>query len=313
MPRIFFACLFALALITNGCKTLAIDPAFNNQVNVPADSITFAVIGDYGRNTVQEDSVAKMVKSWGVDFIITVGDNNYTMGSASTINDNIGKYYGDYIFNPDAPADQRCNGKATKGRMNRFFPAPGNHDNYSLPPLQPYLNYFTLPGDEKNYEFTWGPVHFFSMNTKKDGNISCCNTDEAKWLTDAIAKNTKPFKFVYFHHPPYSSGEHGSSTDMRWPFTEWGVDAVFSGHEHFYAKVKDHTVNNPIYFICGSSGSNEHYHCNDHPLDANRFEFDCDNVHFGAMKVKVKATQAVFEYYAVEMPDSPTDVYVINK
>ena len=123
-----------------------------STVDVKTDSITFAVIGDYGSDSPQEDSVAKMVKSWNPDFIITTGDNNYFLGSASTINDHIGKYYCDYIYNPDAPADQQCNGKATRDKVNRFFPSPGNHDNYSIPALKPYLNYFTLPGDEKNYE-----------------------------------------------------------------------------------------------------------------------------------------------------------------
>ena len=54
-------------------------------VNVSADSVTFAVIGDFGRDTRQEDSVARLIDSWQVDFIMTVGDNNYPEGSAATI------------------------------------------------------------------------------------------------------------------------------------------------------------------------------------------------------------------------------------
>src|ERR1700733_1367363 len=102
--------LFSFALFLSiGCRAvgpeLVIAAKSGNAVNVKADSIIFAVIGDYGRDTKQEDSVAKMVKGWNPDFIITVGDNNYSTGSAATIKTNIGKYYGDYIYNPDAPAD----------------------------------------------------------------------------------------------------------------------------------------------------------------------------------------------------------------
>ena len=282
-------------------------------VNVQADSITFAVIGDYGRDTKQEDSVAKMVKSWNPDFIITVGDNNYSTGSASTIKNNIGKYYGDYIYNPDAKPEWQCHGKAEQQKQNRFFPAPGNHDNYSLPPLKPYLDYFTLPGDETNYDFTWGPVHFYSLNTGTDAKMTCCNSKVSGWLKDALSKDQKEFKIVYFHHPPFSSGEHGSSKDMRWPFKDWGVDAVLTGHEHFYAKATVKGSASPLYLICGNSGSDEHYPCNEHPLEKDKYDWFCDNVHFGAIKVTVTKHKAVFEYYAVEQPQYPLDVNVVNK
>lgn len=288
------------------------EPKKGQPVNVAADSITFAIIGDYGRDTKQEDSVAKMVKSWKPDFVVTVGDNNYSEGRASTIVDHIGKYYCDFIYNPDAPANQQCNGKAAQEKVNRFFPAPGNHDHYAPPHLKAYLDYFTLPGDEQNYDFVWGPVHFFSINSGTEGRVQS-TSPAGLWLKTELSKAKEPFKMVYFHHPPYSGGEHGSSKTMRWPFKEWGADAVLAGHEHFYARVEDNKENTPVYLICGSSGSDEHYPCDAHPLDAKRYKFICDNVHFGAIKVHASANKVVFEYYAVEEPAHPVDVYVINK
>ena len=303
-----------LIIFLLGCKaTKEFTATPGGAVNVQTDSITFAVIGDYGADSPQEDSVAKMVKSWNPGFIITTGDNNYFVGSASTINAHIGKYYCVYIYNPDAPANEQCNGKATRDKVNRFFPCPGNHDNYSIPHLKPYLDYFTLPGYEKNYDFTWGPVHFYSVNSGLSGKVDGSTSPESKWLKTELAKNTKPFKFVYFHHPPYSGGHHGSSKAMRWPFTAWGVDAVLCGHEHFYARVKDKTVANPIYFICGSSGSPEHYSTDAHPLDPKQFDYVSDSEHFGAMKVTATAHKVIFEYYAVEKPEHPVDVYVLTK
>jgi tartrate-resistant acid phosphatase type 5 len=282
------------------------------SVNVPADSITFAVIGDYGQNSEEEGQVAAMVKTWGVDFIITTGDNNYTWGKRSTLKKNITKYYGDFIYNPDAPADLQCHGKAAQDKVNRFFPSPGNHDNYSKG-MKPYLEYFTLPGDEKNYDFTWGPVEFFSMDTKKEADIDCCESPESKWLQGELAKSTAPFKFVYFHHPPYSPGEHGNATHMQWPYGKWGVDAVLCGHEHFYARIIDKTAEKPIYFICGSSGNTHLYGCNEHPLDSARFKVSCDHMHWGAMKVKATAHMVVFEYYIATEPERPIDTYIIRK
>jgi tartrate-resistant acid phosphatase type 5 len=304
------------ALLTFFCAaTLAPSTATKSEgtpVNVQADSITFAIIGDYGSGDKEEGQVADMVKSWNPDFVITVGDNNYTTGSAATIKNHIGKYYCDFIYNPDAKPDWQCTGKAAQEKQNRFFPAPGNHDNYSVPPLGPYLDYFTLPGDETNYDFTWGPVHFYAINSGTKGNLTV-KSKEADWLHEALQKDTKAFKMVYFHHPPYSAGHHGSSVDMRWPFREWGLDAVLTGHEHFYAKATDKANSAPLYLICGSSGEAEHYNCNEHPLDNSKFDWFCDSKDFGAIKVKVNGHKAVFEYYAVADPAHPVDVNIINK
>ena len=62
-----------------------------------------------------------MVDRWGVDAIVTVGDNNYPDGAAATIDANIGQYYHAYI----APYQGTYGAGA---EMNRFFPALGNHD-----------------------------------------------------------------------------------------------------------------------------------------------------------------------------------------
>ncbi len=64
----------------------------------PAGGATrFAVIGDFGTTDKTEADVAALVNSWAVDFIVTVGDNNYPHGEALTIDENIGQYYQAYI------------------------------------------------------------------------------------------------------------------------------------------------------------------------------------------------------------------------
>lgn len=304
---------FIFLALAASCAKLPVDASLNKySVNVIQDTVMFAVVGDYGDNSAQEDSVARMIKSWNPEFIITTGDNNYPLGSSSTIQNNIGKHYCDYIYNPDAPESLRCNGKATQEKVNRFFPCPGNHDNYSVPAIQPYLDFFTLPGDERNYDFTWGPVHFFSINTGKSALIGQ-DSEEAKWLQKAAKESNLPFKFVYFHHPPYSTGNHGSATAMRWPFQDCGVNAVFNGHEHFYLRVNDNTTTNaPVYIVSGNGGNDHLYNCDANSLDTNRFSLKCDNQHWGALKVKVTATKAIIEYYTINST-IPWDTYVIDK
>ncbi len=85
--------------------------------------------------------MAVLIKNWDPDLIITTGDNNYPDGAADTIDENIGQYFHEFI----AP----YKGSYGEGAQeNRFFPSLGNHDWHS-PDAQPYLDYFTLPGNER--------------------------------------------------------------------------------------------------------------------------------------------------------------------
>lgn len=307
--------IYSLLLITfvlSSCAKLPVDTAIlNNAVHREADSVTFAVIGDFGTDDPQEADVAAIVKSWKPDFIVTTGDNNYPVGAASTIHNNIGKHYCDFIYNPDAPEAFRCKGKAAAEGINRFFPIPGNHDCYSIPELQPYLDYFTLPGDERNYDFSWGPVHFFTINTGKFGKVKCCDSPEAKWLTEASAGSKKPFRFLFCHHPPYSTSNHGHNADMQWPYKNFGIQAVFSGHDHVYQRILDRNEQNFPYIVCGNSGKAKLYDCGKNPLPADRFDVLCDDKNYGALKVKVTPQKAVIEYYTIAQPNAPSDVYII--
>ncbi|MCS6935266.1 MAG: metallophosphoesterase [Chitinophagales bacterium] len=294
-----------------GCSKLPIDsPVAFSSPNRPADTVVFAVIGDYGTDSKAEADVAAMVKSWQPEFVITTGDNNYPVGSSGSIVKNIGKHYCDFIYNPDAPSDRQCKGPAAEEKINRFFPCPGNHDNYSVPALRPYTDYFTLPGDERNYDFIWGTIHFFSLNTGVSGKL---DERTIQWLQQKLKSGTARFKIVYFHHPPYSSGGHGSNEAMQLPFGEWGADAVLCGHDHFYERILDKNSPKPVYFIIGNSGNENLYSCNSKPLDTTRFTYNCDDKNYGAVKVKAGKNSCTFEYYTTANPSAPADVWVIVK
>jgi hypothetical protein len=64
----------------------------------PNSAVNFAAIGDYGFKGVGEPETARLVQSWNPDFIITLGDNNYPQGEASTIDRNIGQYFHNFIY-----------------------------------------------------------------------------------------------------------------------------------------------------------------------------------------------------------------------
>ena len=208
-----------------------------------------ASIGDYGWDNANEAATAKLMRTWKPEFITTVGDNNYTAGSASTIDKNIGKYFHDYIGHYKGTY-------GTGAAGNLFFPTLGNHD-WDTPGAKPYLDYFTLPNNERYYDFVRGPIHFFTIDSdENEPDGTSPDSKQGQWLKAGLAKSTSPFNIVYFHHSPFSSGSEGSTDYMQWPFADWGASVVLSGHSHEYERL---SIDGIPYVVNGAGGKPEEY------------------------------------------------------
>lgn len=246
----------------------------------------FAVIGDYGDNSAAEARVAALVAGWSPDFVITTGDNNYPDGEATTIDPNIGQYYSAFIGNYSG--DYGAGGPA-----NRFWPSLGNHDWHSIDCGAagcdgPYMQYFTLPGNERYYTTDYGLVRLYALDSyDQEPDGATADSPQAAWLRDALAGSDACFDVVYFHHPPYSSGKHGSSEEMRWPFGEWGADVVLSGHEHSYERLD---VGGMPYFVNGIGGRSLYSFTHLGELPAGVTSLVRYNANYGAMLVTVAAS-----------------------
>lgn len=248
----------------------------------PPQPIRFAVIGDFGSGNRNEGDVAALVKSWNPDFIVTVGDNNYPDGAADTIDENIGQFFHEYI----APYQGQY---GAGGDKLRFFPVLGNHD-WNTDHGQPYLDYFALPGNERYYDFTWGPVQFFmiSSDSREPDGVSR-KSIQAQWLEQGLAASQSPWKLVVMHHPAYSSGTHGSVDWMRWPFQSWGADAALAGHDHLYERL---IVDGLPYFTNGLGGGAIYSFLDN--LEGSQVRYNDD---YGAMLVTATPQNLVFEFY----------------
>jgi hypothetical protein len=226
----------------------------------------FAVIGDYGDGTFRYGNhvtnVASVVDSWNPEFIATVGDNTY-MPSGDNEPDqydsDVGQFYHQYIYPYSGQYGQGSD-------INRFFPALGNHEyyepNYGVG-IQAYLDWFELPGNERYYNVRWSDdVEIFIINnyngysSKDQGNEEPdgwdANSIQAQWLQAELASSTATWKLVFAHLPPYASGVKSSeSLSARWPFKEWGANAMFAGHRHNYERL---VVDEMLYFVNGTGG-----------------------------------------------------------
>lgn len=230
------------------CVLLALIPALLfGQVDNPME---FAIIGDYGSHNQGEAKVASLIHQYSPSFIVTLGDNNYKKGCWSTIDDNIGQYYASFIGNYQGSYGPGAD-------ENHFFPALGNHDWNALHSCLhhgnlPYLDYFTLPGNGRYYDFVKGPIHFFILDSdshEPDG--TSIKSTQHQWFVDKVKSSTSSFKIVVFHHASYSSGSHGSDKRMQWAFKELGIDLVLSGHDHHYERIEK---NDLTYIVNGIGG-----------------------------------------------------------
>lgn len=130
-----------------------------------------------------------------------------------------------------------------------LYPSIGNHEYYS----NLYSKYFITSKHRYWYSFNYGPAHFISL----DSNIiNSINIFQLIWLIKDLKFNNQPVIIVFFHHPMYSSGNHGSSFYLRilWEFIFrfYNVDMVFNGHDHCYERGQ---VNDIFFIVTGGGGA----------------------------------------------------------
>jgi hypothetical protein len=208
-------------------------------------SVRFAVIGDTGTASTAQYDVGKQMVAFRTrfpfDFVIMVGDNIYSgTGTAE-----------DFKTKFEQPYAQLLAGKV------KFYAALGNHDN---PTERNYKDWNM--GGQRYYTWRASPgglgkigspgVRFFAL----DSNYM--DKPQLDWIESELQKSSSEWKIAFFHHPLYSSGKtHGSSLDLRAQleplFEKYGVTVVFTGHDHFYERIK---VQKGIYYwVCGAGGS----------------------------------------------------------
>ena len=199
-----------------------------------SNSVRFAAIGDMGTGDPPQYEVARRMAeargSFPFDFAIMLGDNLYGGSKPSDFEKKFARPYKPLL---DAGV--------------KFYAALGNHDNSK----QLFYKFFNMNG-ESYYTYKKGNVRFFVLNS------NYLDPKQFAWLEMQLKDaSDKDWKICYFHHPLYSSGKfHGASTDLRELleplFIKYGVDVVFSGHEHLYERI--HPQQGIYYFTEGASG-----------------------------------------------------------
>ena len=194
----------------------------------------FAVIGDSGTGERAQYEVAQQMEAYWqatkFDFVIMLGDNIY---GGHSPRDFARKFEQPYKVLLDSGV--------------KFYASLGNHDD---PNAERLYKPFNMNG-ERYYAFRKGEVAFFAL----DSNYM--DPNQLNWLDQNLKNSQGTWKICFFHHPLYNDGRHhGSDVDLRTQvlplFERYGVNAVFSGHEHVYQRIKPE--DNIYYFVLGNSG-----------------------------------------------------------
>jgi hypothetical protein len=157
------------------------------------------------------------------------------------------------------------------GRFKSIIhPAPGNHE-YNTLGAADYFTYFgasagTYP--QGYYSYDLGAWHIVVVNSNCS-NIGGCSagSPQEQWLRNDLAAHPTQCTLAYWHHPLFSSGQHGNNTFMQpiWQALEaYGADLVVNSHDHIYERFAPQTdagivSPNGIQEIIVGTGGESHY------------------------------------------------------
>ena len=186
---------------------------------------------------------------------------------------------------------------------------------------------YNLPdsGPGSHYSVTYGNVYFAVINYT---GTKTQLREALSWLKEDAAKSDAAWKILCMHQPSYYTNITGGNAEINElvpaVLDEAGIDFVFSGHDHSYARTQPlkggevDEENGIVYFICGSSGEKSYAITNDpafhfavatQEFNAVYLSVSADNDRFSVTTYDVQAdgTRTVLDSYTKEKPRCEND------
>jgi len=185
-----------------------------------ADPVLIAA-GDISSCSSSGDSATAALVAKIAGTVVTLGHNAYDSGTS-------------WQF-------ANCYGPTWGTARSRTRPSVGNHE-YLTSKASGYFGYFgSRAGDPAKgyYAYNLGAWRVYALNSNCSIVSCAAGSAQERWLRWQLA--TYPHKCVlaYWHHPRFSSGEHGNQTQVR-PLWQALYDAhaevVLNGHDHDYER-----------------------------------------------------------------------------
>ena len=224
--------------------------------------------------------------------VFTLGDNAYENGSFDEF--------------------QGCYGP-TWGRpsiKDRTRPVVGNHE-YQTEDGAGYFRYFGVAAgdpDEGWYAYDAGAWRIYAINSNCS-EIGGCETGsaQARWLHEDLAANPRTCVAAMWHHPRFSSGEHGNNADMAdiWrTLQDAGAELALAGHDHSYERFGPQDASGRaderglVELVVGTGGRDPYPFRSPEPNSLVR-----ESPVFGVMRLELRPDGYDFEFLAVPGDD----------
>lgn len=209
----------------------------------------FFVIGDtQGSSATDQEAVAAIAN------LIGSSDIDYDFGvQTGDFVDNAGTY--------QQWADVLSSFSGGFGDIDMIH-AMGNHE-YEGDLDGAFGSALNMLPDGKYYSVTYGSVYIAVINYRYTNNAERMQ-EAAAWLVENAKESDAIWKVLVMHQPPYYTNPTGGNSYVHEyipaAVDEAGIDFVFSGHDHSYARTQPMTSgavdseNGAVYFISGSTG-----------------------------------------------------------
>ncbi|MBA3680303.1 MAG: metallophosphoesterase [Bacteroidetes bacterium] len=245
--------------VTNSTSTFVTDTFYFFTAPANNKKIRIVATGDCGTGMVTQTNtkgaIMNFVQNKYVNCWLILGDNAYENGLANEYaNLFFAPYQNNFIMHNTA-----------------LYPCIGNHD-YANNTINAenknvaYYSIFNVPttgelgglssGTASYYSYNYANVHFISIDsygTEQSLKVYDTLSPQYVWLKQDLSQNNLMWTVVYFHHPPYTMGNHTSDwegdlvnvrTYLTPLFERSKVDLVLNGHSHVLERswlMKGHT------------------------------------------------------------------------
>ncbi len=203
--------------------------------------ITFVVLGDRtgGARPNVFAQIVDEIKLLGPDLVLSVGDliEGYTEDRA-TLNREWDSVLG-LVRSVGVP----------------FYACPGNHDIFDAASE----SVFVRRVGPRRRALRLGSASFIFFDNSRWPTSESLPRAELRWLESELARACRSRQTLVLMHRPWwrTALESGMPDQLHELFRRYGVDYVFTGHDHFYCT---HTQDSIRYFQVGPSGSRTKAH-----------------------------------------------------
>lgn len=200
--------------------------SFRSPPGPDASSLKFFAYGDTRTYPAEHDSVARAIVE---RFTADPDYQTFTLLTGDLVSD------GDDEEKWDAQFFDPCYSNIAALHANLpTVAARGNHEHEALL----FAKYFPYPFViGRAWSFDYGPAHFTIVDQYVDyapGSL------QLSWIEHDLETTDRPWRFMVIHEPGWSAGGHENDTEVQEYLqsicVQHGVQMVFAGHNHYYAR-----------------------------------------------------------------------------